>query len=236
MPCRSIVVIVPGIYAILMTSIMTCIFTRAFTDIHTSLLNPLSSFDYPKTYVELYLLVVIDAGLLLVASLIIRCCSCRTRKYTPYLRWALVLFQLLLYGYSLSKFLVFYEWRTVRNPTSPYQFDRFDILAMVFTPLLALGTIPIWIWMFKQAKTRTLPRRAEPERQHLLDGTVNRSYTDESDPLLVTGTSVLFFSRWNPSCVALQLKERHLEQLRMRSPAKIYRRRSKKQVGRGGGY
>ena len=197
MPCRSIVVVLPGIYAILMTSIITCIFTRAFTDIRTNLLNPLFAFDYRRTYVELYFLIMIDAGLLLAASLILGCCSCRARKYTSYLRWALILFQLLLYGYSLSKLLVFYEWRTVRNPTSPYQFDRFDILATVFTPLLALGTIPVWILMFAQAKTTTLPRPAEPERQHLLNETVNRSYTDESDPLLVTGTSVLFFCPWN---------------------------------------
>lgn len=129
----------PTIYAILIIFVMTCIFTRAFTNIRMNLIDPLSTFDYPRTYVELYFLALFDAFLFFIRPLII------PMKFT---RLILILFQLFVYAYSLSKFLIFYEWTNVRQITSPYQFDRFDYLALIFSPIFSIGGIFVWIYSF----------------------------------------------------------------------------------------
>ncbi len=164
--------LIPAIYGIVMVIVITCIFTRAFTDIRTNLIDQLCSFNYPRTYVELYFLILIDSLLFIICSSI-----CRIKSF----RLIFILFQLFIYSYSLSKFLVFYEWKNVRNTISPYQFDRFDYLAMAFSPLLALGGIFIWILSFRINSNEQI----EPERQRLINETPTRSYTEETEPLLV---------------------------------------------------
>lgn len=146
------------IYASLVSLILTCIFTRAFTDIRKNLLDQLSTFDYPRTYVELYFLMLIDSLLFLM------------QPWMKSRRIILIICQLIIYAYSLSKFLVFYEWSVVRKIPA-YQFDRFDYLAMVFIPLFAIGGIFIWIILFS-TKTAVKSER------------VVRMNTDESDLLL----------------------------------------------------
>ncbi len=150
---------------------MTCIFTRAFTDFQTNLIDQLYSFDYPRTYVEIYFLILFNALVFIIVSLIFR-----MKSY----RLIFIVLQLLIYAYSLSKFLVFYEWRNVRTTTEPYQFDRFDYLAIVFSPLLALGGIFIWILLF------SINRKEEnaSERRHLINGNA-----EETQPLIIQGKS-----------------------------------------------
>ena len=151
--------LIPLIYAFLIIIILTCIFTRAFTG---NFLDQLSVFDYPRTYVELYFLMLFDSLVFIIQPWISR------KKYT---RLILILLQLVIYAYSLSKFLVFYEWRNVRKTTTPYQFDRFDYLAMVFIPLFSIGGI--FIWMISMSSS------VESERS-------TRINTDETDPLLAS--------------------------------------------------
>ena len=129
----------PMIYGILMIFVITCIFTRAFTDLRRNLLDPLSAFDYPRTYVELYFLVLFDVFLFLIRPLMV------PMKFT---RLILILVQLVVYAYSLSKFLIFYEWSNVRQATSPYQFDRFDYLALIFIPGFSIRGIFVWTYSF----------------------------------------------------------------------------------------
>lgn len=142
--------LIPLIYAIIIIFTLTCIFTRAFT---RNFLDQLSTFDYPRTYVELYFLMLFDSLMFIIQPWIIR------KKYP------LIVVQLVIYAYSLSKFLVFYEWNIVRKITTPYQFDRFDYLAMIFIPLFSIGGIFIWMSV-----------SVEPER----------STTDELTPLLAS--------------------------------------------------
>ncbi|UJR20663.1 hypothetical protein I4U23_023785 [Adineta vaga] len=180
--------LIPLIYAILIIIIVTCIFTRAFTNIHLNLIDQFYRFDYPRTYVELYILLLIDSFVFIFYSIIflLKCCQ-RLRNFR-YNRLFLIIFQLIIYAYSLSKFLIFYEWKNVRNPTSPYQLDRFDYLALVFIPLLALGGILIWNFYFHSVNIK----RTDPERQTLInDNSTTRLYTEETDPLAVRveGTS-----------------------------------------------
>ncbi len=165
--------LIPTIYGILMIIIITCIFTRAFTNIRTNFIDQLYSFNYPRTYIELYFLILIDSFLFIIVSLIFRVKS---------FRWLFILFQLFIYAYSLSKFLIFYEWKNVRNIIAPYQFDRFDYLAMIFSPLLALTGIFIWILLFQI----NCHEHNEPERQRLIN-----ENTDETQPLIVRGKSVV---------------------------------------------
>jgi hypothetical protein len=103
-----------------------------------------------------------------------------------YSRFILIVFQLFIYAYSLSKFLIFYEWKNVRNPTSPYQLDRFDYLAIIFIPLFALGGIFIWILVFRIVKIKQI----DPEREHLINGTTRGLYTEETDPLIVESKEI----------------------------------------------
>jgi len=181
---RNLLGLIPAIYAIVMTLIITCIFTRAFTDIRTNLIDQLYSFDYPRTYVELYFLIIIDSFILIFYSLIFLFKYCQRLKTFRHIKLILILFQLFIYAYSLSKFLVFYEWKNVRNTTSPYQLDRFDCLAIIFIPLLALGGIIIWIVFFRLANIK----HTDPERQNLInESTTTRLYTEEADPLIVEG-------------------------------------------------
>ncbi|CAF0857032.1 unnamed protein product [Adineta steineri] len=170
--------LIPTIYAILIIITITCIFTRGFTNIHLNLIDKLYSFDYPRTYVELYFLMLFDSFVLIFSSFVIFLFK-RCQRF-KYFRVVLIIFQLITYVYSLSKFLVFYEWTNVRNATSPYQFDRFDYLAIIFIPLFALGGIFIWIIFFRIINIK----HTDPERQ-LLINEPTRSYTEEIDPLLV---------------------------------------------------
>jgi hypothetical protein len=184
--------LIPVIYGILMIVIVTCIFTRAFTDIKTNFIDQLYSFNYLRTYVELYFLILIDSFILIIYSIK----SFQCFKYT---RLILIIFQLFIYGYSLSKFLVFYEWKNVRNPISPYQLDRFDYLAIIFIPLLALGGIFIWISFFRiinikqtDPERQNLINQTDPERQNLINQTTTtRLYTEEVDPLIIKSKSIL---------------------------------------------
>jgi len=179
--------LIPAIYGIFMIVIVTCIFTRGFTNIKTNLIDQLYSFNYPRTYVELYFLILIDSFLLIINSI-------KSFQCLKYSRLILIIFQLFIYGYSLSKFLIFYEWKNVRNPILPYQLDRFDYLAIIFIPLLALGGIFIWILFFRIINIK----QTDPERQNLINQTTTRSYTEEVDPLIVKSKSTFdsFFLKW----------------------------------------
>ncbi|CAF0794466.1 unnamed protein product [Adineta ricciae] len=76
----------------------------------------------------------------------------------------------------MSKFIIFYEWTNVRNPTSPYRLDRFDVLAIISIPLLALGGIGVWIVFFRCLYSI----RTDSEREPLLAAhTTTHLYTDE---------------------------------------------------------
>ena len=76
----------------------------------------------------------------------------------------------------MSKFIVFYEWTNVRNPTNPYQLDRFDVLAIISIPLSALGGIGVWTVFFRCLYSI----RTDPEREPLLaTHTTTHLYTDE---------------------------------------------------------
>ena len=97
--------LIPTIYAILIILIITCIFTRGFTNIHLNLIDKLHSFDYPRTYVELYFLMLFDSFVLIFSSFVIFLFK-RCQRF-KYIRLVLIIFQLITYGYSLSKFLVF---------------------------------------------------------------------------------------------------------------------------------
>lgn len=176
--------LIPAIYGILIIVIITCIFTRGFTNIRKNLIDQLYSFDYPRTYVELYFLMITDALVFIIYSVIF------SLKYFQYLqrllriRFILIILQLLIYAYSLSKFLVFYEWKNVRDQISPYQLDRFDCLAIIFIALFGLGGIFIWISFFRIINIK----HSDPERQLLINETTTttrRSYTEETDPLIV---------------------------------------------------
>ncbi len=201
MSCQKFLRLIPAIYGILIIIIITCIFTRGFTDIRTDLIDQLCSFNYPRTYVELYFLILIDSFVFIIYSFIFSIKYFRRLKNCLSIRVILIIFQLLIYAYSLSKFLIFYEWTNVENPTSPYQFDRFDYLAMAFIPLFALGGIFIWILFFRiinikhtdqerhqlvnGTTRRSYTEETDPERQQLVNGTTTRLYTEETDPLLV---------------------------------------------------
>ncbi|CAF4034692.1 unnamed protein product [Rotaria sp. Silwood2] len=185
MSCRQFLRLMPAIYGILIILIITCIFTRAFTNIRTNLIDQLYSFDYPRTYVELYLLILIDSIILILFSCIALFRCSQRFKYFRRIRLILILFQLFIYAYSLSKFLVFYEWKNVRQSTLPYQLDRFDCLAIIFIPLFALGGILIWILFFKIINIKHVNRTTDPEREHLINETARRLYTEETSPLTV---------------------------------------------------
>ncbi|CAF0983031.1 unnamed protein product [Rotaria sp. Silwood1] len=176
---------IPAIYGILMLLIVTCIFTRAFTNIRANLIDQLYSFDYPRTYVELYFLIFTDSIILILFSCValFKCSQCLI--YFRRIRLILIVFQLFIYAYSLSKFLVFYEWKNIRESTSPYQLDRFDRLAIIFIPLLALGGILIWILFFNIINNKHVNRTTDPEQEHLINETTRRLYTEEASPLAV---------------------------------------------------
>lgn len=171
--------LIPGIYGLIMIIVITCIFTRGFTDFQTNLIDQLISFDYLRTYIDLYFVILIDSLVFIIYSMIfsIKSVPCLLRT-----RLVLIIFQLIIYAYSLSKFLIFYEWINVRNETSPYQLNRFDYLAMIFISLFAIGGIFIWIVFFGIINKKS----TDPERQHLINETATRrSYTEETDPLIV---------------------------------------------------
>lgn len=192
MSCQTFVRLIPAIYGIITIFIITCIFTRAFTNIWANLIDQLRSFDYPRTYVELYFVTLVNCFIFIVYSFIFLSKCSRRLKYLLRIRLILIIFQLIIYAYSLSKFLVFYEWKNVRNPTSPYQLDRFDYLAMIFIPLLAVGGIPIWIIFFRSIKIKHPNQTTDPERQSLINGTTTtRLYTEVTDPLSVQGKQIL---------------------------------------------
>ena len=181
MSCRHLVLCLPGIYGLMISLIGTCLFTRAFTDLYPNLLNPLSSFDYPRTYVELYFLLLFNAAVLILFSLVSPCKSSSELKAVVRLRLILILFELLLYGYSLSKFLIFYEWTNIRNSTSPRSLDRFDISNMIFLPLSALGAMFTWIFFVRHITSRPIEQSADPERQPLIvNSDEQRSYTEST--------------------------------------------------------
>ncbi len=180
MPSHKCLCLIPVIYGFLIIIIINCIFTRGFTDIRTNLLDQLYSFNYPRTYIELYFLILFDSFLLIVCSWM----KCFQKFKCS--RLILIVFQLFIYAYSLSKFLIFYEWKNVRNPTSPYQLDRFDYLAIIFIPLFALGGIFIWILVFRIVKIKQI----DPEREHLINGTTRGLYTEETDPLIVESKEI----------------------------------------------
>jgi hypothetical protein len=125
-----------------------------------------------------------DSFILIISSISFLIKYFQHLKYLLRSRLILIIFQLFIYAYSLNKFLVFYEWKSVRNPTSPYQFDRFDYLAIIFSPLLALGGIMIWILFFRIINIKP----TDPERQRLINETTTtttRLYTEEANPLIV---------------------------------------------------
>ena len=176
MSSRHIVICLPGVYGLSLILIGTCLFTRAFTTIYPNLIDPLYSFDYPRTYVELYFLLLFNAFVLILYSLIF---LCKSSSSLVRLRVPLIVLQLLLYGYSLSKFLVFYEWTNIRNSTSPRPLDRFDISNLIFLPLSALGAMFVWIFFFRRINARPAEQSADPERQPLLvNSPERRSYTE----------------------------------------------------------
>jgi hypothetical protein len=164
MSCRHLVLCIPAIYGLLISLIGTCLFTRAFTN----LFDLFSSFDYPRTYVELYFLLLFNAAVLILFSLLCLCKSSSEWKALVRLRFVLILFELLLYAYSLSKFLIFYEWTNIRNGTSPRSLDRFDISNMIFLPLSALGAMFVWIFFFRSIAVRVIEQSTDSERQPLL--------------------------------------------------------------------
>ena len=177
---------IPVIYALLLAGIITCLFTRAFTDIHSNLIDHLHAFDYPRTYVELYFLLLFDSFLFIFFALIFAFKCCRWLRHGRHTRLVLMLFQVVIYAYSLSKFLVFYDWTNVRSSTAPYQLDRFDVLTIVFIPLLALVGMAVWAIFFRLVNAK----QTDPERRPLTsDRSTTRLYTEEADPLLVEGES-----------------------------------------------
>ncbi|CAF3367528.1 unnamed protein product [Rotaria socialis] len=184
MSCHNCYRLYPAVYGILIIIIITCIFTRGFTDIRTNLIDQLRSFDYIRTYVELYFLMLFDSIIFILSSIFLVKCS-RCLKYLRCIRVILTLFQLFIYVYSSSKFLVFYEWKNIRESTSPYQFDRFDYLAIIFIALFALGGILIWTLFFRTINIKFDNRSTDPEREHLINETTRRLYTEEASSLNV---------------------------------------------------
>lgn len=209
-------------YAVLLIVIMTCLFTRAFTNLHANLLDHLTAFDYPRTYVELYFLLLFDALVFIFYAVLFACKCCRRLRHGRHTRLVLILFQLTVYAYSLSKFLVFYDWSNVRNPTKPYQLDRFDVLSIVFAPLLALGGIAVWTVFFRMVNAKP----TEPEQQRLISvGSTTRRYTEEeADPLLVEGTVRRGLSR-SPRCVRWYVQFREQRRRAWQSMRKRVKRR-----------
>ncbi|CAF0812777.1 unnamed protein product [Rotaria sordida] len=199
--------LIPAIYGIVMILVITCIFTRGFTDSRKNLIDQLYPFDYPRTYVELYFIILIDSIILIFFSCISLCKYFQRLKYFRWIRLILMLFQLLIYAYSLTKFLVFYEWRNIRESTSPYQLDRFDGLAIVFIPLLALGGILIWIIFFKIINIQHVNRTIDPERQHLINETPRRLYTEETSPLAVDVEGTSSINETESKDIRVQIKE-----------------------------
>lgn len=189
MSWQSVFRSIPAIYGTIMIIVITCIFTRGFTNISMNLIDKLRSFDYLRTYVELYFIIVADAFLCIFYTFIFRLKRSLCLKYSPRLRLILLIFQFLIYVYSLSKFIIFYEWTNVRNTTSPYQLDRFDVLAIAFIPLFSMGGIFIWIIFFRINNKHT-EQTTDPERQQLINETRTRLYTEETDPLAVEGKKI----------------------------------------------
>jgi len=126
-----------GLYGCLMTIVMTCLFTRGFRDIYTNFLDHLYSFDYLRTYVEIYFLILFNSILFLIQS--IQFCSLTKSR-----RRILMAYEVFLYAYALSKFLIVYEWIYIKNASQSYQFDRFDYLILIFTPIFAIISVFLW--------------------------------------------------------------------------------------------
>lgn len=146
--------LLPAVYACLMILVITCLFTRGFRDLYTNLFDHLSSFDYLRTYVEIYFLIIFDAVLFLLHFLL----SSRYRKSH---QRVLIGFQLLIYAYTLSKFLIFYEWTNVKN------LDRFDYLVLTFSSLFAI--IGIFVWKIAFHSKRSNAAGGMNERTPLLN-------------------------------------------------------------------
>lgn len=191
MPLHNGSCLISLFYGIIVILVMTCIFTRGFTNIRTNLIDQLSSFDYPRTYVELYIIILIDSTAFILSSFIFLFKYCQHFKYLRSIRLICILTQLLIYAYSSSKFLVFYEWKLVRSKSPSYQLDRFDFLAIGFIPFFALAGIFIWILVFRNVNTKRTNTRTDPEREHLISTSTRQLYTEETNPLIVNGNHIL---------------------------------------------
>jgi hypothetical protein len=188
---QTFVRLIPAIYGTIMILIITVIFTRVFTSTWSNLIDQLNSYDYPRTYIELYFLMIIDSFIFLLYSFIFLSECSRRLKHLLNNQLILIIIQLIIYIYSLVKFLVFLEWKIIRNPTSPYHFDLFDYLAVVFIPLFALGGILIWVVFFHFIDITHTNQTTQPERQRLINETrPTRLYTEETEPLVVEGKQI----------------------------------------------
>ena len=193
MNCHTISRLIPAIYGIIIIIIVTCIFTRAFTNIRLNLLNQLEQFDYLRTYVELYFIFIVNSCMFIFLSFIFLLKYNESLKYLRHIRFIFIIFQLFIYGYSLIKFLIFYEWKNVQCSTTPYELDRFDILTVIFLPLLALGGIFICLLFLHLINIEQISRPIDPEREHLINNTSRQLYTEERNSSIVNGMTVCLF-------------------------------------------
>ncbi|CAF1096208.1 unnamed protein product [Didymodactylos carnosus] len=194
---KRLLILIPSLYGICIFLLTFCFLTNGFHQIDLNICQTLKSFNYTHTYVEILFVVLLDSLLFIALPLLL---FIKPRQKLAYLlrRYHIVftLFQLVIYGYSLTKFLIYYEYTNIKiSPQQlPKQFTKWDFLTVGFVSFSSLLGIAVWHILFSIIKqsypTVTESEQVDTERQRLINhDVVSRSYVEENTTQTSNDTS-----------------------------------------------